>query len=134
MVQCDLCDHWCKADREFPGIGAVSIPGLEFPGILKASGLSKNLCKILTKYSKICIICFCNLYHKSSQMHFPSHLHTLHSRTARQAQWRRNQLKCGTAQQRAPPLPSRLLPSPLLLFPSPFLSPPLPPPLRSRPP
>ena len=51
-------------------------------------------------------------------------------------QWRRNQLKSGTAQQRAPPLSSRPLsshlPSPLLLFPSPFSSP-LPLPLSSPP-
>jgi len=46
--------------REFHGIGAVSIPGQEFPAILKTSGLSK----ILTKYSKIPLICFCNLYYK----------------------------------------------------------------------
>ena len=39
-------------------------------------------------------------------------------------QWRRNQLKSGTAQQRAPPLPS-----PPLSLPLPLLSPPLPLPL-----
>ena len=47
------------------------------------------------------------------------------------AQWRRNQLKSRTAQQRAPPLPSPFLPSPLLLFPSP--SSPLPSPSRPSP-
>ena len=62
-----------QGHREFRGIGAVSIPGQEFPGILKTSGLSKKFfCKILTKYSKIrLVICFCNLYHKSPQMHLP---------------------------------------------------------------
>jgi len=72
---------------------AVSIPGREFTGILKASGLSK----ILTKYDKIRLICLCNLYHKSLQMHFSS-ANTRDS--AGQAQLRY------TVQRFAPPLVS----------------------------
>jgi len=58
--------------REFPGIGAVSIPGREFPGILKASSSSKIFVKTLTKYSKIRFIRLRNLYHKSLEMPFSS--------------------------------------------------------------
>ena len=50
--------------------GNWDCPNREFPGILKASDLSKKLCKILTKYDKIRLIWFCNLYHKSTQMYW----------------------------------------------------------------
>jgi len=47
------------------------------PGNFKGSGLSKTICEIfLTKYSKIRLICFCNLYHKSTVI-CTSHMHTL---------------------------------------------------------
>jgi len=48
-----------QGHREFRGIGAVSIPGQEFPGILKTSGLSKKF--FLQNFDKI-------------QQNSPSHL------------------------------------------------------------
>jgi len=58
-------------DREFPGIpgncGSLNSRS-GFPGNFKASGVQKNFVKILTKYDKICLICLCDLYHKSLQI------------------------------------------------------------------
>ena len=47
-----------RSGSEFPGIGPVSIPGREFPGILQVLVCQKFLYKILTKYSNVCLLMF----------------------------------------------------------------------------
>ena len=71
-VQCDLCDHWCKA----VGNSESGIPG-NWNSLNSRLGIPENFKRFCAKfwqrkYSKICVICYCNLYHKSPQMHFPS--------------------------------------------------------------